>query len=122
MSAPERTSTPAGASTPEGEGSPASAEKGWLRRLAGYCWRHKRLELIALGGSLLYTVVTLIIPLIQRDIVDDAILTHVQPIWPGASLLIVMAVLGFIGVYYRRYRGGQLSLDVQHDLRTELFA
>ena len=33
-----------------------------------------------------------------------------------------MAVLGFIGVYYRRYRGGQLSLDVQHDLRTELFA
>ena len=45
-----------------------------------------------------------------------------QPIWPGASLLIIMAVLGFIGVYYRRYRGGQLSLDVQHDLRTELFA
>ena len=100
----------------------SAAEQGWMRRLAGYCWRHKKLELIALGGSLLYTVVTLLIPLIQRDIVDDAILTHVQPIWPGASLLILMAVLGFIGVYYRRYRGGQLSLDVQHDLRTELFA
>jgi len=93
----------------------------WIRRLAGYCWRHKRLELIALGGSLLYTLVTLVIPLIQRDIVDDAILSHRQPIWPGATLLIIMAVLGFIGVYYRRYRGGQLSLDVQHDLRTELF-
>jgi ATP-binding cassette subfamily B protein len=100
----------------------SAPEERWIRRLAGYCWRHKRLELIALGGSLLYVVVTLIIPLIQRDIVDDAILTHKQPIWPGASLLILMAVLGFIGVYYRRYRGGQLSLDVQHDLRTELFA
>jgi ATP-binding cassette subfamily B protein len=100
----------------------SAPEQGWVKRLAGYCWRHKKLELIALGGSLLYTVVTLLIPLIQRDIVDDAILTHVQPIWPGASLLILMAVLGFVGVYYRRYRGGQLSLDVQHDLRTELFA
>jgi ATP-binding cassette subfamily B protein len=100
----------------------SAPEASWVRRLAGYCWRHKRLELIALGGSLLYTLVTLVIPLIQRDIVDDAILTHKQPIWPGASLLIIMAVLGFIGVYYRRYRGGQLSLDVQHDLRTELFA
>jgi ATP-binding cassette, subfamily B, bacterial len=100
----------------------SAPEETWIPRLAGYCWRHKRLELIALGGSLLYTLVTLVIPLIQRDIVDDAILSHKQPIWPGASLLIIMAVLGFIGVYYRRYRGGQLSLDVQHDLRTELFA
>ncbi|HEX5287890.1 MAG TPA: ABC transporter ATP-binding protein [Streptosporangiaceae bacterium] len=100
----------------------SAPDERWIRRLAGYCWRHKRLELIALGGSLLYTLVTLVIPLIQRDIVDDAILTHKQAIWPGATLLIAAAVLGFIGVYYRRYRGGQLSLDVQHDLRTELFA
>ena len=100
----------------------SAPDERWIRRLAGYCWRHRRLELIALGGSLLYTLVTLVIPLIQRDIVDDAILTHKQAIWPGATALIVMAVLGFIGVYYRRYRGGQLSLDVQHDLRTELFA
>jgi ATP-binding cassette subfamily B protein len=99
----------------------SAPDERWIRRLAGYCWRHKRLEVIALGGSLLYTLVTLVIPLIQRDIVDDAILSHKQPIWPGATLLIIMAVLGFIGVYYRRYRGGQLSLDVQHDLRTELF-
>ncbi|MGH3275886.1 MAG: ABC transporter ATP-binding protein, partial [Streptosporangiaceae bacterium] len=101
----------------------ATAEgDGWIRRLAGYCWRHKRLELAALGGSLLATLVTLVIPLIQRDIVDNAILTHAQPIWPAATLLIIMALLSFTGVYHRRYRGGQLSLDVQHDLRTELFA
>ena len=62
----------------------SAPEQSWVRRLAGYCWRHKRLELIALGGSLLYTLVTLVIPLIQRDIVDDAILSHKQPIWPGA--------------------------------------
>ena len=29
--------------------------------------------------------------------------------------------MNFAGIYLRRYHGGQLSLDVQHDLRTELF-
>jgi len=29
--------------------------------------------------------------------------------------------VNFGGIYLRRYQGGRLSLDVQHDLRTELF-
>src|ERR1035441_931069 len=93
----------------------------WLRRLAAHCWRYRRLTLMALGGSLLATAVTAVIPLIQRDIIDNAILAHRQPIWPGAVLLIIAALLNFGGVYIRRSRGGRLSLDVQHSLRTELF-
>jgi ATP-binding cassette, subfamily B, bacterial len=95
--------------------------EGWLRRLIGYCWRHRRLTVIAFGASVLTTVITTAIPLIQRDIIDNAILTHKQPIWPGATALLLAAVFSFAGVYLRRYRGGQLSLEVQHDLRTELF-
>jgi ATP-binding cassette, subfamily B, bacterial len=95
--------------------------EGWLRRLIGYCWRYPRAVLLALGGTLLATVVTAAIPLIQRDIVDNAILAHHQPIWIGASLLIVAALINFGAVYVRRYQGGRVSLDVQHDLRTELF-
>ena len=95
--------------------------RGWLKRLAGYCWRYPRAVVVALGGSLLATVVLAAIPLIQRDIVDNAIFAHRQPIWIGASLLIVAAVMTFGAVYLRRYYGGRVSLDVQHDLRTELF-
>jgi ATP-binding cassette, subfamily B, bacterial len=95
--------------------------EGWLRRLLGYCWRHKRLSVVAFGASLLGTLVTVCIPLIQRDIIDDAIITHKQAIWPGATLLIFAALVSFVAVYLRRYRGGQLSLEVQHDLRTDLF-
>jgi len=94
---------------------------GWLRRLIGYCWRYPRAVTLSLGGALLATVVTAAIPLIQRDIVDNVIFAHRQPIWPGASLLLIAAVANFVGVYIRRYRGGRVSLDVQHDLRTELF-
>jgi ATP-binding cassette, subfamily B, bacterial len=95
--------------------------EGWLRRLTAYCWQHRGLTLAAFGASLVATLVTTAIPLIQRHIIDKSIVKHTQPIWPGATLLIVAALISFGAVYLRRYRGGQLSLDVQHDLRTELF-
>jgi ATP-binding cassette subfamily B protein len=76
---------------------------------------------VALGGALLAAVATAAIPLVQRRIIDDVIVTHRQSIWPLAGLLLVAAAVNFAGIYLRRYRGGRLSLDVQHDMRTELF-
>jgi len=67
------------------------------------------------------TLVAAGIPLIQRQIVDDLTGSGHQVIWPLALALIGAALLSFGGLYLRRYRAGQLSLDVQHDLRTELF-
>jgi ATP-binding cassette subfamily B protein len=96
-------------------------EKGWLRRLAGYCWRYRRTVLVALGGALAATVATAAIPLVQRQIIDDVIVSSHASIWPLAGLLVIAAAVNFGGIYLRRYRGGQLSLDVQHDMRTELF-
>jgi len=95
--------------------------EGWLRRLTAYCWRHKRLTIVAFGASAVSTAVTAVIPLIQAYIVDGPILERKGAIWPGALALIAGAIISFGAVYVRRYRGGQLSLDVQHDLRTELF-
>jgi hypothetical protein len=57
------------------------AQNAWLRRLAGYCARHRHLALMALGGSLVATLVQAGIPLIMAWIVDGAILEHRQPIW-----------------------------------------
>ena len=97
------------------------SDYGWLRRLAGYCWRYPRTVLIAMAGALAAAVATAAIPLVQRQIIDNVIVTHRQSIWPLAGLLVVAAAVNFGGIYLRRYRGGRLSLDVQHDLRTELF-
>ena len=67
------------------------------------------------------TAATAAIPLIQRQIIDNVIVTRRESIWPLAGLLVIAAAVNFGGIYLRRYRGGRLSLDVQHDLRTELF-
>ena len=68
------------------------------------------------------TAVAAIIPLIQRQIVDDLVGPAHPAVWPLAAALIGAALANFAGLYLRRYRAGQLSLDVQHDLRTEMFA
>ena len=35
--------------------------------------------------------------------------------------MIVMGVFTFVFAYFRRFRGGRIALDVQHDLRTAIF-
>ena len=96
-------------------------EARWIRRLVGYCWRFKRDVIIALIGALLYTAATLSIPLLQRAVIDNVIVKHTESVWPLAAGLLVAAVANFFGVYMRRYRGGKMALDVQHEMRTELF-
>jgi ATP-binding cassette subfamily B protein len=98
-----------------------TSQDRWLRRLAGYCWHHRRTVVVALAGALAATVATAAIPLVQRQIIDNVIVTQRASIWPLAGLLVVAAVVNFYGIYLRRYRGGRLSLDVQHELRTDLF-
>jgi ATP-binding cassette, subfamily B, bacterial len=102
------------------EAQPAN-EKRWLRRLAGYCWRFKRDVIISLIGAVLYTAATLIIPLLQRNIIDNVIVTPKESVWPLAIGLLIAAAANFAGIYMRRYRGGKTALDVQHAMRTELF-
>src|SRR6201994_4392779 len=99
---------------------PATAEDRWLIRLTGYCWRYRRNFIFALTGALLATVFTAMIPLLQRSIVDNVIVTHKDSIWPLAIGLLAIAVANFGATFLRRYSGGRLSLDVQHDLRTEM--
>jgi len=98
-----------------------SNESRWLGRLVGYCWQFKRDVVIALTGAVLYSVASLIIPLLQRNIIDDVIVTHKESVWPLATGLLIAAAANFAGVYMRRYRGGKVALDVQHSMRTDLF-
>ncbi|CAM5536197.1 ABC transporter ATP-binding protein [Streptomyces abikoensis] len=96
--------------------------QGWARRLAGYCWRYRATVLLALGSSLAGMAVMALVPLIPKLIIDDVIGSHQRPLAPWAALLIAAAVVVYGLTYVRRYYGGRLALDVQHDLRTEMHA
>jgi len=95
-------------------------QRGWIARLAGYCWRYPRNVALALGATLVVSGVAIAIPLIQREIVDNLTSSSRAAIWPLAVALLGAALANFGALYLRRYRAGQMSLDVQHDLRTEI--
>ncbi|MFC4500573.1 MULTISPECIES: ABC transporter ATP-binding protein [Streptomyces] len=96
-------------------------QRGWARRLAGYAWRYRKDVVLALGSSLLGMGVMALVPLVTKVIIDDVIGGHTRDMAPWAGTLIAAAVLVYVFTYVRRYYGGRLALDVQHDLRTEMF-
>ncbi|MDN3261671.1 ABC transporter ATP-binding protein [Streptomyces sp. CSDS2] len=98
-----------------------AAERGWARRLAGYAWRYPKDVVLALGSSLAGMAVMAVVPLITKVIIDDVIGDHSRAMAPWAGALIGAAVLVYVLTYIRRYYGGRLALDVQHDLRTEMY-
>ncbi|MFE0326882.1 ABC transporter ATP-binding protein [Streptomyces sp. NPDC058960] len=95
--------------------------RGWARRLAGYAWRYPKDVVLALGSSLAGMALTALVPLITKVIIDDVIGNHSRPMAPWAGALIGTAVLVYVLTYIRRYYGGRLALDVQHDLRTDMY-
>ncbi|WP_234371632.1 MULTISPECIES: ABC transporter ATP-binding protein [unclassified Streptomyces] len=95
---------------------------GWAWRLTRDCWQYKKDVLLALGSSLAGMAVLALVPLVPRLIIDDVIVRHTRPLGPWAGLLVVAAVVVYVLTYIRRFYGGRLALDAQHDLRTRMFA
>ncbi|MFD9067105.1 ABC transporter ATP-binding protein [Kitasatospora purpeofusca] len=89
--------------------------------MLGYCWRSRRSVLLAFGASLLGMAVTALVPLVTKLIIDDVITAHSRPLAPWAVVLLLAAAVVFGCTQVRRYYGGQLAVDVQHDLRADLF-
>jgi ATP-binding cassette, subfamily B, bacterial len=113
----DRMGEPATKTEPE-RGERAS---GWARRLAAYAWRYPKDVVLALGSSLAGMAVMAVVPLITKVIIDDVIGDKTRAMMPWAGALIAAAALVYVFTYIRRYYGGRLALDVQHDLRTEMF-
>nr|WP_202425037.1 ABC transporter ATP-binding protein [Streptomyces sp. HUCO-GS316] len=89
--------------------------------MAAYAWRYPKDVVLALGSSLAGMAVMALVPLVTKVIIDDVIGDNTRDMAPWAAALIGAAVLVYVATYVRRYYGGRLALDVQHDLRTEMY-
>ncbi|MGI5250446.1 ABC transporter ATP-binding protein [Actinacidiphila glaucinigra] len=86
-----------------------------------YCWRYRGNVGLALGSSLAGMAVMALVPLVPKLIIDDVIVKHDKPLGPWAAVLIAAAGVVYLMTFLRRFYGGRLALDVQHDLRTDMF-
>jgi len=82
---------------------------------------HRRNLQIALAGALVGSAAQAVVPLVERQIVDNVILHHRSPLGPWLALLVGLGVVTFGAAYLRRYRGGRVALDVQYDLRNAMY-
>ncbi|MFD9590538.1 ABC transporter transmembrane domain-containing protein [Streptomyces sp. NPDC059980] len=99
---------------------PAPADRG-LRRLLSYSLRHRRTVACALVATLLATGAALMVPLIQRTVVDRVVLTDELGLLPCVAALVATGLARFGAGAARRYLAARLSYDVQYSLRNDIF-
>ncbi len=101
--------------------SDTTTDRGWLRQLGTAVRPHRRNVAVALGAAAVGQVTAALVPLIERYVVDDVIIAGTSPIVPAVVLLVLAAVTRFGTAYVRRYWAGRVALDVQNDLRTQVY-
>jgi len=106
---------------------PPASPPSWLRRLIGYCLRHRFDLFGAFGTALAGALVSVSVPLVIKHVIDIVS----QPVHSGGSrpsvapwvaLLVAAALIQYVLTFGRRFTAGRLSLDVQYDLRADVFA
>jgi ATP-binding cassette subfamily B protein len=99
----------------------APTSQGWIRRISGYAWRYRRNVLLAFGAALLGTLVAAATPLVERQVIDRVVVARDASVTPYAITLVLFGLLRFGFSFVRRFIGGRLALDVQYDLRDDVF-
>ncbi|MCF6523725.1 ABC transporter ATP-binding protein [Streptomyces sp. JJ36] len=95
--------------------------RGWARRLTAHCLHYRRNVLLALGASLGGMAIMALMPLLIKVIIDEVVVGREGGLAGWISLLIAAAAAVYGLTFVRRFYGGRLALDVQHDLRTRMF-
>ena len=117
MSAPP-VSTRTGQAHPEAD---SPTRRGWIRRLTRTCAAHPVLLVTCLAAAALGTALTGITPLLTRRAIDDAVAHRLDDLPLVLGGLAALAAAGFALTFVRRYVAGRLALDVQFDLRNQVF-
>lgn len=94
----------------------------WLQRLEPFIRIHRTKFALALALSVVGQSLMGLLPLIQKIILDDAVIAHRRPLLPWIFLLVGLGALAFAMTYFRRYASAQVSLDVQEELRRAIHA
>ncbi|WP_103348502.1 ABC transporter ATP-binding protein [Amycolatopsis sp. CA-128772] len=100
---------------------PPAETTGWIRRLSAAAWEHRLLVVLSLLAAAFGVGVQAATPLLVRTAVDDAVAGRTGGLPGIAVFLVALQVIAFGTAFARRYLGGKLALDVQHDLRQRVF-
>nr|WP_245771668.1 ABC transporter ATP-binding protein [Actinacidiphila guanduensis] len=93
-----------------------------MRRLGGYCMRHRVDVYLSFGAAMTAAVATAILPLVLRHVVDRVADGRTGALTLWTAVLAGLGAIRFAAGFTRRFTAGRLSLGVQYDLRNDAFA
>jgi ATP-binding cassette subfamily B protein len=100
---------------------PVTKTDGWIRRLATACWQHRALVVWSILAAVVGVGLQAVGPLLIKVAVDDAMAGRTNRLTWLAVTLVGLELLTFGTAFVRRFLGGRLAVDVQHDLRQGVF-
>src|SRR4051812_6717440 len=92
-----------------------------LRRLLALWRREWRLGVLGLSLALVYTLISIAIPLLTQRAIDDAIVRHKHPLWPYISAIVALALLRFAVNFSRRYATARIGIRIEARMRELLY-
>jgi len=110
---------PRGRTTPDA-GSPSSPP-AWHEQARRFLRPHRTKLIVTLVASAISMGALAAVPVVQRDILDDAILARHHVLAPLLVALVGIGLLRFATSLIRRFVGGRVSYDVQLDVRNALY-
>jgi ABC-type multidrug transport system fused ATPase/permease subunit len=94
-----------------------------LRRLYPLWWEQRRLVALGLAASLAFTGVSLVIPILIKWVIDDAIVGEQgERLLPYLGLIVLAAGLRFAIAFTRRFATARIGIAVEARLRELLYA
>jgi ABC-type multidrug transport system fused ATPase/permease subunit len=92
-----------------------------FRRLLRLWRREWRLGLLGLSLALVYTLISIAIPILTQRAVDNSIVQHRQPLWPYILAIVGLAAVRFAGNFTRRFATARIGIRIEARMRELLY-
>ena len=92
-----------------------------FRRLLRLWRREWRLGVLGLTLALVYTLISIAIPVLTQRAIDDSIVHHRRPLWPYILAIVVLAAVRFVGNFTRRFATARIGIRIEARMRELLY-
>jgi ABC-type multidrug transport system fused ATPase/permease subunit len=96
-----------------------------FRRLLALWWGERRLGFLGLGLALAYTLLSIVIPVLQQEAIDHAITPaahhHRQSIWPYLAAMLALGGARYAINFSRRYATSRVGVRIEARMRELLY-
>jgi ABC-type multidrug transport system fused ATPase/permease subunit len=93
-----------------------------FRRLLRLWRREWRLGVLGLSLALVYTLISIAIPILTQRAVDDSIVQHRRPLWPYILAIVALAAVRFVGNFTRRFATARIGIRIEARMRELLYS